>query len=287
MDSNKIETFLMVCRHESFTKAADKLFITSAAVKKQIDSLEDELGVQLFLRKSSGCVLTPPGEIFQSESKKILKAINTAAQRVQKAEKEQEYEIHIGYSVKLDYNFLHDISSAYTEQYPNHCLRFERMKKSELTTALYNQTIDCFIIINPQKSEFKRMKKVTVAETQMYAVMQKNHPLTQKKTVTFDDLVPYDVYLSSVLDNSLYEDFESVIGSKLHILDQADRNDLMVSLIKNAIILYPCPVTHDICVPFEYRPLPVCFYYLENDEELVNVCRIIQHVFSTCNKVIM
>ena len=129
------------------------------------------------------------------------------------------------------------------------------------------------------------MKKVTVAETQMYAVMQKNHPLTQKKTVTFDDLVPYDVYLSSVLDNSLYEDFESVIGSKLHILDQADRNDLMVSLIKNAIILYPCPVTHDICVPFEYRPL--CFYYLENDEELVNVCRIIQHVFSTCNKVIM
>lgn len=287
MDSNKIETFLMVCRHESFTKAADKLFITSAAVKKQIDSLEDELGVQLFLRKSSGCVLTPPGEIFQSESKKILKAINTAAQRVQKAEKEQEYEIHIGYSVKLDYNFLHDISSAYTEQYPNHYLRFERMKKSELTTALYNQTIDCFIIINPQKSEFKRMKKVTVAETQMYAVMQKNHPLTQKKTVTFDDLVPYDVYLSSVLDNSLYEDFESVIGSKLHILDQADRNDLMVSLIKNAIILYPCPVTHDICVPFEYRLLPVCFYYLENDEELVNVCRIIQHVFSTCNKVIM
>ena len=287
MDSNKIETFLMVCRHESFTKAADKLFITSAAVKKQIDSLEDELGVQLFLRKSSGCVLTPPGEIFQSESKKILKAINTAAQRVQKAEKEQEYEIHIGYSVKLDYNFLHDISSAYTEQYPNHYLRFERMKKSELTTALYNQTIDCFIIINPQKSEFKRMKKVTVAETQMYAVMQKNHPLTQKKTVTFDDLVPYDVYLSSVLDNSLYEDFESVIGSKLHILDQADRNDLMVSLIKNAIILYPCPVTHDICVPFEYRALPVCFYYLENDEELVNVCRIIQHVFSTCNKVIM
>ena len=101
MDSNKIETFLMVCRHESFTKAADKLFITSAAVKKQIDSLEDELGVQLFLRKSSGCVLTPPGEIFQSESKKILKAINTAAQRVQKAEKEQEYEIHIGTASNL------------------------------------------------------------------------------------------------------------------------------------------------------------------------------------------
>lgn len=227
------------------------------------------------------------GEAFQIEAKKILKGIQKAYEQVQNVQTSQHREIRIGHSVKLDFNFMNDLLSAYTEHYPDHYLHFERMKKSELPSALSNKSIDCFIIINPQKNEFKGIRNVRLAESEMYAVVHKKHPLAAKEKITFDDLIPYDVYMSSVLDNSLYEDFESLIGTRLHVLDKTDRNDLMVSMMKNCVILYPCPVSHNICIPFEYPPLPVYFYYREDDPVLADVYRLIQKTIKNVNNVIM
>ena len=87
MDSAKLETFLYVCKEKSFTKAAEKLFITPAAIKKQIDSLENEIGTPLFLRTASGCTLTPAGEIFQPRARKILNLIYDSVEAARQAQK--------------------------------------------------------------------------------------------------------------------------------------------------------------------------------------------------------
>ena len=48
---NSLKSFESAARHLSFTKAADELFVTQAAVSHQIKLLEDFLGVELFIRK--------------------------------------------------------------------------------------------------------------------------------------------------------------------------------------------------------------------------------------------
>lgn len=47
--------FEAAARLESFSKAADELHITQAAVSRQIRGLEDNLGVKLFSRRNRGC----------------------------------------------------------------------------------------------------------------------------------------------------------------------------------------------------------------------------------------
>jgi DNA-binding transcriptional LysR family regulator len=64
MNESQVETFLMVAHTGSMSRAAEQLFITQPAIKKQLDSLEAELGAQLFERTKRGCVLTETGRMF-------------------------------------------------------------------------------------------------------------------------------------------------------------------------------------------------------------------------------
>ncbi|HCB77042.1 MAG TPA: LysR family transcriptional regulator, partial [Sphingomonas bacterium] len=59
---NGLRVLDAAARHLSFTRAADELAVTPAAVGQQIRALEDTLGVVLFRRTTRGLELTPEGE---------------------------------------------------------------------------------------------------------------------------------------------------------------------------------------------------------------------------------
>ncbi|MGI9506369.1 MAG: transcriptional regulator GcvA [Geminicoccaceae bacterium] len=59
---NALRSFEVAARHLSFTKAADELFVTQAAVSHQIKALEQDLGVPLFRRLNRALVLTDQGQ---------------------------------------------------------------------------------------------------------------------------------------------------------------------------------------------------------------------------------
>lgn len=263
MDSGKLETFLYVCKEKSFAKAAEKLFITPAAIKKQIDSLEGEVGASLLLRTSSGCIPTPAGEVFQQRARKILDLIHESVEAARLAEKEQISKLRIGHSVRFDYGFVSRLTDGYDETYPGEFLRFDRIKKAELVSALKDRLIDCFVYLNPHKGDFPGIPSQLLGTTQVHAIVRRSHPLAKQEIVTPQDLLPYDIYISAVLDRELYEMLDARVGSSLHILDKEDRNTLLFRLQRNAVILYPCPVEHDRSIPFAYHPLEMRLYFLD------------------------
>jgi LysR family glycine cleavage system transcriptional activator len=59
---NALRTFEAAARHLSFTKAADELFVTQAAVSHQIRTLEDHLGARVFRRANRALMLTDEGQ---------------------------------------------------------------------------------------------------------------------------------------------------------------------------------------------------------------------------------
>ena len=70
--------FEAAARHLNFTRAADELFITQSAVSRQIKTLEDRLGVPLFLREPKGLRLTQQGE-------RLYRAVASALRQVSDA----------------------------------------------------------------------------------------------------------------------------------------------------------------------------------------------------------
>lgn len=79
---NALKAFESAARHLSFTKAADELFVTQAAVSHQIKLLEDFLGVSLFIRKNRALVLTEQGSAYFHEIKVVLRRLAEATDRL-------------------------------------------------------------------------------------------------------------------------------------------------------------------------------------------------------------
>jgi len=74
--------FEAAARHLSFTKAAEELFVTQSAVSRQIQALEQRLGVTLFLRRNRGLVLTEAGEQLRRAVDSALRILHQAVEQV-------------------------------------------------------------------------------------------------------------------------------------------------------------------------------------------------------------
>ena len=72
----QLETFIVVADLGSFNKAAEALYITPPAVTKQINLLEKDLEVQLFVRTHRGLILTEAGKSLYKDAKYIIQYCN-------------------------------------------------------------------------------------------------------------------------------------------------------------------------------------------------------------------
>lgn len=72
MDLNLAKTFLTVVYGGSFVQAAERLCVSQTTVTARIKNLEEQLGIQLFLRSGGGVSLTPAGERFIPQAQQLL-----------------------------------------------------------------------------------------------------------------------------------------------------------------------------------------------------------------------
>lgn len=72
MNLKNLEYFIAVCDNNSFTKAADLLFLSQSALSKSIKNLEEELDHILIDRTSRKFKLTDKGEILYEMGRKLL-----------------------------------------------------------------------------------------------------------------------------------------------------------------------------------------------------------------------
>lgn len=79
---NALKAFEAAARYLSFTKAADELFVTQAAISHQIKSLEDFLSMKLFLRKNRTLLLTEEGQAYYLELRDIFRHLQEATEKL-------------------------------------------------------------------------------------------------------------------------------------------------------------------------------------------------------------
>ena len=82
MNTIQLECFVAVAEHLNFSRASEELKITQPAVSHQIQALEEELGVKLFLRTSKSVSLTQEGLMFFPDAQLILKTALSAKERL-------------------------------------------------------------------------------------------------------------------------------------------------------------------------------------------------------------
>jgi LysR family transcriptional regulator, glycine cleavage system transcriptional activator len=86
---NAVKAFEAAARHESFSRAADELFVTHGAVSHQIRALEAELGVMLFARDGKRVRLTEVGRRYAGQVRSALTALAEATRDIRGGERER------------------------------------------------------------------------------------------------------------------------------------------------------------------------------------------------------
>lgn len=79
---NSLKAFEAAARHLSFTRAAEELYVTQAAVSHQIKALEEFLSIKLFLRKNRSLLLTEEGQSYYLDIKDIFTSLHEATDRL-------------------------------------------------------------------------------------------------------------------------------------------------------------------------------------------------------------
>ena len=69
------KTFYYVAKNESISRAANELMISQPAISKSIKTLEEQVNVQLFIRKRDGVELTDAGEIIYNKIKNAMELL--------------------------------------------------------------------------------------------------------------------------------------------------------------------------------------------------------------------
>ncbi len=109
MYNPQIETFIQVADAGSFHKASKKLHVTATAVIKQINLLETELNLKLFVRTHRGLLLTEAGKSLYQDVKYIIQYSRESIVRAKNAEKREEQIVRIGVSPMTPVNLLAEL----------------------------------------------------------------------------------------------------------------------------------------------------------------------------------
>lgn len=110
--------FNVVSQNESFSKAAQELFMTQSAVSQAIMKLENELEIQLFYRTSKGVVLTDEGQLLNEHINSALGMINVAEEKILEFKTLKTGQLRIGVGDTISRYFLLPYLKEFHSSYP-------------------------------------------------------------------------------------------------------------------------------------------------------------------------
>lgn len=98
MNLHKLKYVVTVAEEKSITKAAKKLYISQPSLSLSIHSLEDSLGVDLFVREKNSVKLTPAGQAYVEWAKATLESAKLLETRLSRIKAGSKRQLHIGAS---------------------------------------------------------------------------------------------------------------------------------------------------------------------------------------------
>lgn len=187
MDINTLRIFLTACETLSFTETAKRVYLSRQAVSQTIRKLEHELNTTLFLKNKNTLSLTPAGQKLQSEAAKLLMQYDhfetNMASYLQNTE--QNLEIWVGAGVGEE--LPRDIFIKFSAAHPEILLTVKNSTNADILARVKNAdgTIGLIGTTEPMISEFEYH---LIQRSVPYVLVNRSHPLSQKSSVTVDDL---------------------------------------------------------------------------------------------------
>jgi DNA-binding transcriptional LysR family regulator len=171
---NRLHCFEVVVQESGFKRATSRLHITQPALSYQMKHLEDELGVQLFLRRPGGVTLTDAGRLLYTHVQRVSAAVRRAEQAVK--ELPAVGEVRVGTVNSIGTYFLPHVLQAVHEGHASTVPTLYRARSDDHIEALLASQVDLAILADPRVD--KRLHYETLFEERVSLVWSRSHPFS-------------------------------------------------------------------------------------------------------------
>lgn len=124
MDTRDLQYVLTISETGSFSKAAEKLYISQPSLSQYIHRLETRLGQELFYRDKTQVILTPFGRLYSEEARKVLAQMELMEQHLAQAKLQGSNEFRIGLPPSYSKFLIPIVFSSLKELYPKTYVTF-------------------------------------------------------------------------------------------------------------------------------------------------------------------
>lgn len=186
MELRHLRYFVAVAEEKNFTRASEKLFIAQPPLSRQIQQLEEELGVTLFVRNSRPLKLTEAGHFFYEHAKQVLTRTGELKAMTQRVGNINRI-LNVGFVASTLYGKLPKIIRRYRAQFNSIELRMYEMTTMEQLIALKDGKID--IGFGRVRHEDANIRRIILREEKLIAAVPYEHQLSKSnKPINLKDL---------------------------------------------------------------------------------------------------
>ena len=272
MYNPQLETFLCVAESGSFNKAAEKLYISPPAVIKQINLLEESLGLQLFVRSHRGLQMTKAGQSLLQDARYIIQYCKDSVTRARNAVQETDNVIRIGTSAMTPAQVLVDLWPKVQRFCPDikfQLVPFENTPENarEILGNL-GRNIDVVAgIFDETMLRLRQCAGLELSREPICCAVSVHHRLAQKDKLTLDDLYGEKLMLMhrdwshyvDLLRDDLWKNHPQIQIEDFNFYDvsvfnQCENNNCVLMAIENWRYAHPLlkvlPVDWSYTIPF-------------------------------------
>jgi LysR family transcriptional regulator for metE and metH len=173
--------------HEAggLARAADQLHITQSALSHQIKGLEDQAGVELFVRRSKPMKLSPAGQRLLRLAEQVLPQVEALQEEFSGLRAGSSGRMHIAIECHACFEWLFPVLEAFRKNWPDVDVDIRPGLAFDALPALLKEEVDLVVSSDPEE-----MAGVTFTELFDYNpvfVASAQHPLTDKPYVDAED----------------------------------------------------------------------------------------------------
>jgi DNA-binding transcriptional LysR family regulator len=261
MELRHLRYFLAVADAANFTKAAEVLGIGQPPLSQQVKALEDELGVQLFIRTARGAELTLPGRVFAEEARRVIDDAQRAARAAQRAARGETGHLRVGFTGTAAFNEkVSGLIRRFREAYPDAELTLQEATSGLLIDGLEAGQLDV-AIVRPVRRVSEGIQLRQWHDEPMLVALPVAHPLATRKRIALGDLAnePF-VQVPRTAGGTLFDDIIAacaVAGFEPRLAQAAPQMASAVTLVSAGIgiSLMPKCITQVRVAGVVYRPL--------------------------------
>lgn len=209
MDINHLNAFIEAARHQSFSLAAEALFITQPAISKRINQLENELGTPLFNRINRKVTLTEAGHALLPRVQTLRNELEDIRRIASNLSGNLQGFLVLGTSHHIGLHRLPPALAYFNREHPSVRLDLHFVDSEQACLAVERGELELALITLPTELP-EQLQAQHIWTDRMHVVASPDHPLSRQAETSLDELVKYrcvmpgkDTYTYRIIRHSL------------------------------------------------------------------------------------